>query len=149
MAAASETEPPAAEPSAPPPAIVPQGEEASQLDKLMKLPSSLDYGAGERGGMTPGEWRARYRALREDLAWEREALEVAQAELEKIAGGSDAWTLAPAVPGVAAATADAPLDYELRQSIRRHKAEIEHLERALRELDVRADLAGVPAEWRE
>jgi hypothetical protein len=115
----------------------------------MKLPSSLDYGAGERGGMTPGEWRARYRALNEALEFEQKALEAAQEELSKIARTSDAWTLAAPIPGAVGAANEAPLDYQLRQEIQRRKSEIEHLERALLELDVRADFAGVPAEWRE
>ena len=100
-------------------------------------------------GMTPGEWRLRYRELRRGLEYEEKALEDAQAELSKIASTADAWTLAAPIPGGGAAATDAPLDYQLRQEIKRHKAEVEHLERALRELDVRADLAGVPAEWRQ
>ena len=127
----------------------PSGEFSPTLDRLMKLPSSLDYGAGERGGMTPGEWRARYRALNEALEFEQKALEAAQKELSKIASTSDAWTLAAPIPGAVGAANDAPLDYQLHQEIQRRKSEIEHLERALLELDVRADFAGVPAEWRE
>lgn len=115
----------------------------------MKLPSNLEFGAGERGGMTPGEWRARYRDLRAALEFEREGLKAAQAELSKIASTSEAWTLAAPIPGGTGAAADAPLDYQLRQEIHRRKGEIEHLEHALRDLDVRADLAGVPAEWRQ
>jgi hypothetical protein len=99
--------------------------------------------------MTPGEWRVRYRNLREALEYEREGLEAAREELAKIASTASAWTLAAPIPGASAAAADAPLDYQLRQEIRRHKSEIEHLERALRDLDVRADLAGVPSAWRE
>lgn len=129
--------------------MTPSGETSPTLDRLLQLPSGLNYGGGEKGGMTPGEWRLRYRELRRGLEYEEKALEDAQAELSKIASTADAWTLAAPIPGGGAAAADAPLDYQLRQEIKRHKAEVEHLERALRELDVRADLAGVPAEWRQ
>jgi hypothetical protein len=71
------------------------------------------------------------------------------AERSKIASTTDAWTLAPPIPGGGAAAGEAPLDYQIRQEIQRHRSEVEHLERALRELDVQADLAGVPAEWRQ
>jgi hypothetical protein len=37
---------------------------------------------------------------------------------------------------------DAPLDYELRGSIRRHKSEIERLEHKLKQLEIEANLAG-------
>jgi hypothetical protein len=43
---------------------------------------------------------------------------------------------------------DAPLDYQLRVSIRRHRSEIERLERKLKQLEIEANLAGVPPEWR-
>jgi hypothetical protein len=127
----------------------PEGVEVSPtLDRLLQLPSSLEYGGGERGGMTRGQWRARYRELRDALGANQKALESAQKELQTIAGSADAWTVGPPIPG-GGASHDAPLDYQLRQEIQRYKSEIEHLERTLRELDVRADLAGVPAEWRE
>ena len=117
------------------------------LDQLLKLPSSLDYSVQTRGGQTPGEWRARFRRLEEALVAEREALAEAEGRLEDVARSTDPWTVGPALPGVATRS-EAPLDYELRQEIRRRREEIERLERQLRELSVEADLAGVPPEWR-
>ena len=131
------------------PGATPSGESSPTLDRLLELPAGLNYGGGQKGGLTPGEWRVRYQELRRALEYEEKALADAQAELDKVASTSSAWTLAAPIPGAGAASSDAPLDYQLRQVIRRHKNEIEHLERALRELDVRADLAGVPAEWRQ
>lgn len=142
------------------PAIATAGEEGEaagegetpprvELEKLLELPASRDYSVESRGGATPGEWRHRFRRVREDLAAEREALEAAEAELEEVAGTTNPWQVGPALPGGNASQGEAPLDYRLRQKIRRHREEIERLERKLRELEVEASLAGVPASWRE
>lgn len=138
-------ESPAGAPSGPTGATGP-GEKVG-LDQLLELPDSLDYGGQEKGGLTRGEWRARFQSLREQLDNEKRLLAAAQAELGEIAGSADAWSVGPPIPGAGAS--DAPLDYRLRQEITRHKDEIERLERALRDLQVRADLVGVPDDWRE
>jgi hypothetical protein len=53
------------------------------------------------------------------------------------------------MPGGAGGGAQSPLDFRLRQTIQRHRLEIERLERQLRELEVEANLAAVPESWRE
>jgi hypothetical protein len=53
------------------------------------------------------------------------------------------------MPGMSDAAAEAPLDYRIRQTINHHRQEIERLERRLRELEVEANLAVVPEDWRE
>jgi hypothetical protein len=116
------------------------------LDRLLKLPAGSEYGAGERrGGRTRGQWSARFGGLRHALAQERRGLESAQQERDRIAGSADQWLLGP--PG--ATRENAPLDFRLRQEIARHRDEIDRLEQDLRELDVEADLANVPPDWRE
>jgi hypothetical protein len=120
---------------------------AVELERLLQLPSSLDYSVQTRGGQTPGEWRARFRRLQAALADERVALAEAERRLDDAASSADAWTLGPILPG--ASPGEAPLDFELRQEIRRRREEIERIQRQLRELQVEANLAGVPAEWRE
>jgi hypothetical protein len=70
----------------------------------------------------------------------------AEAKLEDAAVSASNWQVAP-VPGMQPSP-DAPLDYQLRVSIRRHKSEIERLERKRKQLEIEANLAGVPAEWR-
>ena len=120
-----------------------------ELDQLLKLPSSLDYSVEERGGQSEGEWRRRFTELRTALAAEREGLATAEEDLERIAGTATAWQVAPPIPGAGAAGADAPLDYRIRQTINRHREEIRRLERQLRELEVEANLAMVPEDWRE
>lgn len=118
-----------------------------ELDKLLKLPPSMDYSVDTRGGQTPGEWRGRFQRIRTALVSERQALEEAETRLEETASGSDAWRIAPPIPG-AGSTADAPLDFQLRQEIRKRREEIAHLEQELQELEIEADLAGVPEAWR-
>lgn len=120
-----------------------------KLRRLLELPSDLQYDAEQKGGHTRGEWRARFQDLRARLAHEEEQLEDAYAVREDVASSSDAWQVA--LPGGISASSgqDTPLDYQLSRRIKRHKAEIERLERALLDLEVEANLAGVPEEWRE
>ena len=139
--AAEPPQAPAAAERAPAPAPV-------ALEHLLKLPDSLDYSVPSRGGATRPEWRARFKSLRGELANERQGLEEAQAELEKVAGSVDGWQVGPAIPGVEGG-GEGPLDYRLRQQIRRHRDQTRLLERSLRNLEVEANLVSVPPEWRE
>jgi len=84
--------------------------------------------------------------VRTSLEGERQALAASQAKLDEVAGTASNWQMAP-IPGMEPSP-DAPLDYQLRVEIRRHKSEIERLEKKLRELEIEANLAGVPEEWR-
>jgi hypothetical protein len=126
-----------------PPAVVPGG---PSLDRLLRLPEGADYGGDERrGGRTRAQWASRFGGLRRALEEERRGLEAAQRERERIAGSVDQWLLGP--PG--ATRENAPLDFRLRQEVARHRDEIERLEKDLKELEVEANLANVPPEWRE
>ncbi len=116
------------------------------LDRLLELPGGRTYEIEKKGGRTPSEWRKRFTQVRESLALEEKALEDSERELEEIAASTEPWQIAPPIPG--ATTVDAPLDYRLRQEIRRHRSEIERLEARLQNLEVEADLASVPPEWR-
>jgi hypothetical protein len=64
-----------------------------------------------------------------------------------VAAESGGWKLAP--PGAPANASDSPLDYQLRQDIRRQRAELAHAEQQLQDLGIEANLAGVPEEWRK
>jgi hypothetical protein len=125
----------------------PRGGTPVELDRLLQLPSSKDYTVERRGGRTAGEWRRRFAELHDALAGERAALDDAERRLDELAGSTENWKVAPILPGVGAPADEAPLDYGLRQEIRRHREEIERLERQLRELEIEADLAGVPPSW--
>jgi hypothetical protein len=122
------------------------GGEPAGLERLLKLPESRSYEVDRRGGLSRGEWRTRFLELRTSLDGERKALAAAQARLDEAAVSASNWQMAP-IPGMEASP-DAPLDYQLRLEIRRRKSEIERLEKKLRELEIEANLAGVPEEWR-
>jgi hypothetical protein len=145
--------PAAAEPAAPAATVegAATGSDAAPpgLDSLLKLPKSDSYDDVDmRGGRSPGEWRARFTELRDRLAKERARLAEARAELDETASKSDAWKMATPIPGVEVQDSESPIDFQLRQRIRRHRAEIDRLERHQRELEIEASLAGVPDDWR-
>ena len=121
-------------------------EQPAELDRLLTLPGGQNYGVDRRGGLSRGEWRSRFTEIEDALAKERTALSEAEGRLDEAAGSASNWQMAP-VPGMQPSP-DAPLDYQLRVAIRRHKSEIERLERKLKQLEIEANLAGVPAEWR-
>jgi hypothetical protein len=123
-----------------------EAEAPAELERLLTLPDSKSYGVDRRGGLSRGEWRSRFTELNDALAGERKALAEAEAKLDEAAGSASNWQMAP-VPGLEPSP-DAPLDYQLRVAIRRHRSEIERLERKLKQLEIEANLAGVPAEWR-
>ena len=124
----------------------PPVEEPAQLDRLLKLPQSQSYGIDRRGGLSRGEWRTRFVEVRNALDTERKGLAAAQGRLDEVAGTASNWQMAP-IPGMEPSP-DAPLDYQLRLQIRKHRSEIDRLEKKLRELEIEANLAGVPEEWR-
>jgi hypothetical protein len=115
------------------------------LDQLLTLPSDRTYSVEKKGGLTRGEWRARYGEVRADLAKERTAYQETQLKLEDAAGS--AWSVNP-IPGAEQDTSRNPVDFQLRTQLRRHREEIERLERKLRQLDIEANLAQVPDDWR-
>lgn len=115
------------------------------LDQLLTLPADRTYSVEKKGGLTRGEWRTRYNEVRGDLEKERAAFEETQVKLEDAAGG--AWSVNP-IPGAEQDTSRNPVDFQLRTQLRRHRQEIDRLERKLRQLDIEANLAGVPEAWR-
>ena len=135
--------PPAAvaEDASPPPVV--------GLDKLLKIPDSLDLEPATRGRTTKAEWRARFEEARAELAAAGAALAETQAKLEEVASETSAWKIgAPGLgPINTGAIQDGPLDYSLSNEMRRNREEVERGERRLTELEIEATLAGVPAEW--
>jgi hypothetical protein len=120
---------------------------APDLNHLLKLPGSLDYGFEKKGGATRSEWRARFHEARASVATAQDALAKAQQDLSAAAGESDAWTLKP--PGMPVdSNSDAPDSYRLRQEVRKQRGEVERAQARLRDLEVQANLAGVPEDWR-
>jgi hypothetical protein len=133
------------------PALAAEGEGAGEevpLDRLLTLPSAPpEVRVEKRGGSTKAQWQARFEAARGELEEARRALEETRAELEEASADSDAWRMS--APGLGSTEAgDAPLDYKLSQDLRRQREEVARLERRLQDLEVEANLAGVPTDWR-
>ena len=120
------------------------------LDRLLKLPSSAPVQARveKRGGSTRGQWQARFEKAREERETARLALGEVRAELEKTAGG-EAWKMTAPGLGGAASQSETPLDFKLSQDLKRSREELERTERQLQDLEVEANLAGVPENWRQ
>lgn len=117
------------------------------LDALLTLPDSLPVETNRRGGATRPEWRARFAEAEAQLEESQAALDESMGRLGDLASKSSSWKVA--APGAAQQVDDnSPLDYGLRQQIRRRREEVERSERELRELTVEASLAGVPKDWR-
>ena len=89
-------------------------------------------------------WEERFAAVRGDLDGARAKLAKAQADLEALAHKSDSWQMA--APGAQPNAENSPVSYKLRQEIRQYREDVGRAERRLRELEVEASLAGVPAD---
>ncbi len=74
------------------------------------------------------------------------ALEESLQKLQDLAGEASNWKVG--APGVQINPDDeTPLNYGLRQEIRRRREDVERTERDLRDLVIEANLAGVPEHW--
>ena len=132
-------EEPSAKPAAAPPV---------ELDRLLKLPAPVEVPRERVGSATRGEWRSRFVSARLERDAAQTALETAQEKIGEAAGDTESWQIAP--PGAPkTGSADAPISYQLHQEVRRQREELARSERHLQDLTIEADLAGVPASWRE
>jgi hypothetical protein len=128
-----------AEEGAPPPPDV-------SLDRLLKLPDDYGVDSERRGGAGASEWRRRFRDAHARLDSARERLARTQSQLEQVAQDSDQWQMA--APGTSTPE-NSPLSYKLREDLRRQRDEVALAERQLKDLEVEANLAGVPEQWRK
>ena len=123
------------------------------LDQLLRLPDSYSLGGAgkadtEVAGSNAPEWRERFAEADARVDQAKAQLAKAQKTLASNASDSSQWNLS--APGVKATTTkDSTTGLPLRQQIRRSREEVEAAERDKRALEVEADLAGVPAQWRE
>jgi hypothetical protein len=119
------------------------------LDRLLKLPDSVDYDLETRGGSTSEEWRSRFRAARRDVQVAREELVQMTQELDETSSSSSAWKVSPpGLGGLQAPDPDTPGNYQASMGLKRAKAELARAGAALRDLEIEANLAGVPDSWR-
>jgi hypothetical protein len=119
------------------------------LDRLLKLPGDQgSVGVETRAGSTRAEWLARFERARQDVEAAEAALEATRAQIEEKASEESAWRMGAPGVGSSASAAESPIDYKLTQELRRNREEVTRAERQLQDLDVEANLAGVPVEWR-
>ena len=118
------------------------------LDRLLRLPSGLKYEVEERGGYTKREWRERFTKAIGERDQAQKELDESQEELARIAANTSSWNVG--TPGTSGGQVDpdAPLSFELNQRIRRQKRDLAEAEAELENLQVEANLAHVPEEWR-
>lgn len=126
----------------------PADEPVVGLGQLLHLPKSYQSTTSEPGPRgTADEWRARYAAADQDIAEARAKLKRLHGQLEKHAEEASSWNVA--APGLGVANPeDVPMNFTLSQQIRVQKERVEQVRRKRRMLDVEADLAGVPDDWR-
>ncbi len=116
------------------------------LDQLLTLPSALPADSGQRAGQTRAEWNSRFAEADSAVETAKTDLDESLDKLSELVGRKGNWKIA--APGVQAAVDDdSPADYGLKQQIRRNREEVVRTERALRDLIVEANLAGVPKNW--
>ena len=116
------------------------------LDQLLTLPSALPVESGQRGGQTRAEWNSRFAEAESAVETAKTDLDESLDRLSELVGRTSNWKIA--MPGVQAAVDDAsPVNYGLKQEIRRKREDVVRTERALRDLIVEANLAGVPKNW--
>jgi hypothetical protein len=120
------------------------------LDALLKIPPTMSFEPTRRGHVTKTEWRARFDETRSELATARRQLAETQAKLAEIGSNSSAWTMgAPGLSTVDRERAnEAPLDMSLSKEMKQRRAAVERAEARMRELEVEANLAQVPEDWR-
>lgn len=132
------------------PAAGQQEKPAVGLDALLKIPSTVNFEPVERGHVTKTEWRKRFDEARGERDQAKSELAKTQAKLAEIGSSSSAWTMgAPGLSSIDREVAnEAPLDMTLSKEMKQRRAEVERTEAQLRELDVEANLANVPEDWR-
>jgi len=132
------------------PAEAPAPAPSVPLDRLFELPTGFETRPSEqRRGAGEAEWRARFAEARATLAQSEAALARAKAELAEQAESANAWSVAPPVGGLPQGNSDAPMNYELSQRIKRHQRAVDEAKKRLLDLEVEANLAGVPDAWRQ
>ncbi len=116
------------------------------LDQLLTLPSALPVESGQHGGLTRGEWSGRFAEAEAEVQIAKAELEASLDELSEVVGKTSNWQVA--APGMQAAPSENnPANYGLKQEVQRKREDVARAERALRDLIVEANLAGVPKNW--
>jgi hypothetical protein len=116
------------------------------LDQLLTLPSALSVESGLRGGLTRAEWSSRFAEAEAAVEAAKADLDESLDRLSKLVGKTGNWKVG--APGVQVAPDDdSPVNYGLRQEIRRKREDVDRAERKRRDLIIEANLADVPEDW--
>jgi hypothetical protein len=131
-------------------AVEPEAELPSEpvsLDRLLTLPAVLPIESSERAGLTRVEWSNRFEEADEEVTAAEADLEESLDKLSELVGKTSNWKVA--APGLAAGAPsdNSPVDYGLKQEIKRKRENVVLAERKRRNLIVEANLAGVPEDW--
>jgi len=127
--------------------------EGPGIDSLLQLPNGfMSERSRPVAGAGESEWRRRFERSVGELAAAKRKLDKTKSELDEVAesGGANQWSVAPpgGGGGGGSSPASSPLSFKLRQQLKDDRDAVEQAERALRELRIEADLAGVPQSWR-
>jgi hypothetical protein len=112
------------------------------LDRLLRVPDAPAAGAPRLGGRTRRSWYEEFARVRADLSELEQRIQTSQATLR--AKASSDWGFTPA----GASSPTDPETLKLRADLRRDRQSLDTARQRLRDLEVEASLAGVPAEWR-
>jgi hypothetical protein len=131
----------------------PQGASGG-IESYLQLPDDfITTSPYSVAGASEAEWRRRFKKATSALSEAKTSLEATKRELDGVAdgGGSSQWSVAP--PGGGGgdgppSASTSPLSFRLRQQLRADRDRIDTTEKAMRELRIEADLAGVPESWR-
>ena len=124
---------------APPPTV--------NLDRLLRLPTAYYDGANRYGGAGPSEWRTRFAEARAAIERARRELAETQEQLGHTAADSSQWQMG--APGLGNPDPEhSTVSHKLRSQVRTLREGMVAAERQLKDLDIEADLVGVPQPWR-
>ena len=131
-------------------ATEPEAPSPVPLDRLLTIPSEVPVEGRieRRGGSTRPQWQGRFERAHAELEAAEKAVLKSREEIGEIAADGSWKMSAPGLGAAAAANPDTPMDYRLTQELRRNREELARAERQLQELEVEANLAGVPDAWR-
>jgi hypothetical protein len=122
--------------------------ESLTLDQLLTLPSAMPIESSQRGGLSRGEWKKRFVDADAEVEAAKADLDASLDKISELVGKTSNWKVG--VPGGgqgAPADNNSPVNYGLKQEIKRRREEVARTERGLIDLRVEANLAGVPEDW--
>ena len=116
---------------------------ATGLERLLRIPPTVDLAPPRRGLRDEEAWREAFRDARAEVFELEQRIGETQTKLREAAPANWGFT----APG--AGQQSDPEVLRLRAMLRRDRQSLESSRERLRDLDVEASLAGVPDAWRD